>query len=73
MIVMILEYLIEASSKILVYLIQVLKIPEVPKDVDERSAEGMTFTIEGLEVLESIIENDFEPSIPDNIEGIASI
>jgi hypothetical protein len=64
------EHLIKASNKILVYLTQILEIPEVPKDVDEKSTKEMTFTAEELEVLESIIRDDSEPSIPNDIEGI---
>ena len=55
------EHLAEASSKILIYLTQVLEISKATEDVDEESTEEMTFTVEELEALESIIEEDFEP------------
>ena len=64
------KHLAEATSKILVYLTQVLEIPEVPKDVDEESTEEMTFTAEELEALEPIDEGNLEPFIPNAIDGI---
>ena len=64
------KHLAEASSKILIYLTQVLEIPEVPKDVDEESTEEMTFTAEELEALQPIDEGNLEPFIPNVIDGI---
>jgi hypothetical protein len=58
--VMVFEQLVEVSCKILIYLIQVLDIPKVPEDVDEEFIERMMFTMEELEVLESVIEENFE-------------
>lgn len=68
-IVIILEHLVEASSKILVYLIQILEVPEVLEEINEESIREMTFMMEELEALESIIEEVESPisSIIDNI------
>ena len=63
------EEFAEASSKLLVYLIRTHEIPEVT-NVDEESTERMTFTAEELEILESITEEEFEPSIPSAIDGV---
>ena len=64
------EEFAEASSKLLIYLIQILEIPEIIEDVDERVTEKMTFTAEELEVLNPIIEEDSESSIPTEIDGV---
>jgi hypothetical protein len=65
-IVMVPEHLAGISSKILIYLAQVLEVPET----DEESVRRMTFTTEELEDLESVTEEDSEPSIPDDIDGV---
>jgi hypothetical protein len=64
------EEFAETSSKILIYLTQVLDIPEGPKDVDKEFTEEMMFTAEELEALESITEGNSEPSIPNDIDGV---
>src|SRR5437016_1382641 len=64
------EHLAEVSSKILVYLIQVLEIPEAPKNVDKESTEGMMFTVEELEALESVTEKNFKSFIPSDINDV---
>jgi hypothetical protein len=69
-IVMVPEHLAGISSKILVYLAQVLEVPETDEDMDEGSIGRMMFTAEELEDLKSITEEDFEPSIPNNIDGV---
>ena len=69
-IVMVLEEFAEASSKILIYFAKILDIPEISKDVDEESTEGMIFTTEELEALEPIDERSFEPAIPSIINDI---
>ena len=68
-IVMVPEEFAETSSKILVYLAQVLDIPEASEDMDGESTEEVMFTAEELEALEPIAE-EVESSIPSVINGI---
>lgn len=56
----------ETSRKILVYLAQVIEIPESV----EESIENADFTAEELEVLEPIAEEDLDIPIPRVIDGI---
>ena len=60
----------EASSKLLIYLTQVLEVSEIIEGTDEGAIEKMTFTAEELEVLNPIIEEDSESSIPTEIDGV---
>ena len=64
------EEFAETSSKILVYLTKVLDIPEIADEMGEESTGEMTFTAEELEALESITEEDSEPPIPNDIDGV---
>jgi hypothetical protein len=64
------EHLAEASSKILIYLAQILEVPDDPADLDDGPTEETTFTAEELEALEPIDEDEFEPAIPDVINGV---
>ena len=66
-VVMVPEQLADVSSKILIYLAQVLELPEDPKASDE---EETTFTAEELEALEPIDEETFEFPVPNVIDGI---
>jgi hypothetical protein len=51
-------------------LAKVLQVPEIIEDADEGATERMTFTAEELEILESVTEEDSEPTIPTEIDGI---
>lgn len=57
------EHLAEAGSKILIYLAQILEIPDDAKDLDNKPIEEMIYTMEEMEVLESIDEEEFESAI----------
>jgi hypothetical protein len=59
-------HLARASSKILIYLAQVLEIPDDAKDYE---TEEMTFTAEEMETLEPIDE-DCESRAPSMIDGV---
>ena len=62
--------LAETSSKILIYLAQVLDVPEIAENPDEESTEEMMFTAEELEALEPINEENFNSPTPSVIDGI---
>jgi len=61
------EHLAEASSKILIYLTQLLK---ASAEVEEPEEDEMTLIEGQLEALESIDEEDFELPAPGIIDGI---
>ena len=50
------EEFAEISSKILIYFTQILNIPKIIDNLENGSIEGMIFTTEELENLESIIK-----------------
>src|SRR5437667_12191827 len=62
--------LAETSSKILIYLAQVLDVPEIGENPDEESTEEMMFTAEELEALEPINEENFNSATPRVTYGI---
>jgi hypothetical protein len=64
------QHLAEASRNILIYLTQILEIPEASNDLDEGPVGETTFTAEELESLEPIDEEEFEPPIPSVIDGV---
>jgi hypothetical protein len=63
------EHLADASSKILIYLAQLLDVPEAAENADEPDEE-LAFTAEELEALEPIDEESFETPFPSTIDGI---
>src|SRR6266496_500454 len=67
-IIMVPEQLAEASRKVLIYFAKVLDIPEISEDEEDEFAEETTFTMEELEALEPIAEEDLES--PSFIGGI---
>jgi len=65
------RHLAEASTRILIYLSQIIEIPEDAKDMDnEPITDETTFTAEETETLESIDEEGSEPFSPTVIDGI---
>jgi hypothetical protein len=58
----------EASSKLLIYLAQVIDLPETLNELDKNAAAEMTFTAEELEALEPVPEDD--SLIPATIDGV---
>lgn len=56
-------HLVDVSRKILVYLAQVIEVPEVLE-------EDTNFTTEELEILEPIAEEDPGPTLPSVINGV---
>jgi len=64
------EHLAEASSRLLIHLLQIVEIPETVGDLDGGTAEGTILTTEELEALEPVNEQEFEPVAPSAIGGI---
>jgi hypothetical protein len=64
------EHLAETSSKILIYLAQILDVPGTIEDSDEEPAEELAFTTDELEALEPIDEESFKSPTPSIIDGI---
>jgi hypothetical protein len=60
------EHLAKTSSKILIFLAQILEVPDDPAEQDN----GTAFTAEELEALQPIDEETLETVIPDFIDGI---
>ena len=66
------EQLAESSSKLLIYLTQIVDIPEITKDSDEGPIGQITSDIsEEMEDLESIVEGSPESPIPSMIDGVS--
>ena len=65
------EQFAEVSSKLLIYLAQIVDVPEISKDVDESSIGQVTFnTTEEMEALEPIVEEPPGSLTPNTIDGI---
>ena len=64
------EEFVETSSKILIYLTQVLDISKGPKDVNKEFMKEIMFTMKELKALEFIIEENFEPFISNDIDDV---
>jgi hypothetical protein len=60
------EHLAKTSSKILIFLAQILEVPDDPTEQDN----GTAFTAEELEALQPIDEERLETVIPNFIDGI---
>ena len=66
------EQLAEISGKLLVYLAQIVDIPEISKEKDEGPTGEMTSgTSEEMEDLEPIMKGSPEPPIPSMIDGVS--
>src|SRR4030095_6726451 len=63
------EHLTDASSKILIYIAELLDISEATEGLDEPNRE-LAFTAEELEALEPIDEESLETPFPRTINGI---
>ena len=68
-IVMVPEQFVEASSKILIYLAQVLEVPDKSNSSANPTIE-MAFTVEELEALEPITEGNLGTITPSIIDGV---
>ena len=68
-VVMIPKQFAEASTKLLIHLIQTVKVPETSGELDKETAGEMMFTAGELEALEPILEEGPETSIPNIIDG----
>ena len=60
------------SSKLLIYLIQVIDIPEITKNLDEELTGEITFDMsEEMKNLELIVKESLESFIPSIINGVS--
>jgi hypothetical protein len=71
--VMVPNHLVEATGRILMYLVQIVEMPEVPQVMDANANEqsgGLMATEQEIAELESIPESDHDPTLPRTIDDI---